>query len=168
MTATYDSIATTTLGSAASSITFSNIPATYTDLRLVLVGTRETAGNSNPLLRFNNIGGTSYSQTILYGDGSSASSARDTNASSINMTFFGVGVGSTVRMYTADIFSYAGSTNKTVLVENNEDSNGSGSIGRRVGLWRDTAAITQVSVTLTLSNNFAIGTTATLYGIKAE
>ena len=166
MPATYEPIATTTLGSAASSITFSSIPATYTDLRLVLVGSRETAGSSDVLLRFNGTGGTAYSQTILYGDGSSAASARDTSTSSINMTYFGVGLTTGLRMYTADIFSYAGSTNKTALVESNEDANGSGRVGRRVGLWRNTAAITQVSVTVS-SDNFAIGTVATLYGIKA-
>jgi hypothetical protein len=37
MPATYEPIATTTLGTAAAFITFSSIPATYTDLRLVIV-----------------------------------------------------------------------------------------------------------------------------------
>ena len=46
MPATYEPIATTTLGSAATNITFSSIPATYTDLRLVLVARSDRAINS--------------------------------------------------------------------------------------------------------------------------
>lgn len=163
-TSTEVAIATTTLGSAASSITFSSIPATYTDLRLVLVGNRSAAGSSDVFLRFNGDAGTTYSQTILYGDGSAAASARDTSATKINLTYFGVGLTTGLRMYTADIFSYAGSTNKTVLAESNEDANGSGYVGRRVGLWSSTSAINQVGLSLS-SGSFATGTTATLYGI---
>jgi hypothetical protein len=37
MATTYEKIATTTLGTAAATFTFSSIPATYTDLRLVVV-----------------------------------------------------------------------------------------------------------------------------------
>jgi hypothetical protein len=164
MPATFSPIATTTLGSAASSITFSSIPGTYTDLRLVLVGSRSASGSSDIFLRFNADTGTTYSQTILYGDGSAAASARDTSATKINMTYFGVGLTTGLRFYTADIFSYAGSTYKTVLLESNEDANGSGYVGRRVGLWSSTSAINQVGLSLS-SGNFATNTVATLYGI---
>jgi hypothetical protein len=63
-----------------------------------------------------------------------------------------------------DFFSYAGSTNKTVLIEISQDYNGSGVVQRSVALFRDTAAITRLDLTA-VGTTFAIGTTATLYGI---
>ena len=100
----------------------------------------------------------------MNGTGTAASAATTANATSIN-----IGPNNAVSglfgLYTLDIFSYTGSTNKTVLVTNSVDQNGSGQVGRVVGLWRNTAAIT--TITLSDSSNFAIGTTATLYGIKA-
>jgi hypothetical protein len=68
-------------------------------------------------------------------------------------------------MTRTNIFSYAGSTNKTCLIESSEDKNGSGSTVRTVGLWRDTSAITSIEVLMS-SSTFATGTIATLYGIK--
>jgi hypothetical protein len=66
----------------------------------------------------------------------------------------------------ADIFSYAGSTNKTVLNKVATDKNGSGGVEYNVGLWRSTSAITSISLTLEASaQDFPVGTTATLYGI---
>ena len=62
MASTYEPIATTTLGSAASSITFSSIPATYTDLRLVLVHT-PSASTGNAQMQFNSDTATNYSYT---------------------------------------------------------------------------------------------------------
>ena len=162
MPATYEPIATTTLSSAASTITFSSIPATYTDLKWVLVA--KGTGSGNLLLRFNSDTAANYSSTWLEGSGTAASSGRGTSNTSIIVTFGGTGVNTNWHYYEGDVFSYAGSTNKTCLLGNYEDQNGSGSILKQVGLWRNTAAIT----TLTLSmqaNNFDIGTTATLYGI---
>ena len=57
MPATYEPIATTTLGSAAASITFSSIAGTYTDLRLVMVGT--TSASDWAFVRFNGTDGSS-------------------------------------------------------------------------------------------------------------
>lgn len=160
MAVTYEPIATTTLGSANTTITFSSIPGTYTDLRLIVVG-KVTGISTNNTYRFNSDTGTNYSRTRLLGDGATASSDRTTSATSITDVF----LGSTTNPHLAivDIFSYAGSTNKTVLTLNSSDDNGSGYVGRGVGLWRNTAAIT----TITIANNgtFDIGTTATLYGI---
>ena len=59
MTATYKKIATTTLGSAQADITFSTIPATYTDL--VIVYTLKAAtGSSDIYLRFNGSSASDY------------------------------------------------------------------------------------------------------------
>lgn len=166
MTATYDSIATTTLGSAASSITFSSITGTYTDLRIVIVGTAVDTGAVR--MRLNGDSGSNYSQTYLYGDGASAASARATSNSNIQFSVFGTGLSTTLpHMATVDLFSYAGSTNKTQLIEFSHDKNGSGSTERIVSLWRSTSAITQIQI-YNSGGNFAAGYTATLYGIKAE
>ena len=70
----------------------------------------------------------------------------------------------TVSMLTYDVFSYAGSTNKTTLIINASDDNGSGRIVNTVGLYRSATAISRIDLT-TSTGNFATGTTATLYGI---
>ena len=161
MPATYEPIATTTLGSAASTITFSSIGSGYTDLRLVLV-TRDASG-SIIRLRFNSDTATNYSRTNLSGNGTTASSSVTTSANNISIGF-GITTANVWGFYTMDIFSYAASTNKTCLVTASEDENGSGTVSRRVGLWRSTAAITAIELSAT-SGTFASGSTATLYGI---
>ncbi len=163
MPATYEPIATQTLGSAASAITFTSIPATYTDLRVVLVGTTSSADYYR--FRFNNDTSSLYSITSLYGDGSTATSGRFSNSASI----FVLNPTSTTvpTTYQIDLFSYAGSTNKTCLVSASGDRNGSGEVWRSVGLYRSTSAIDRIDL-LAFSGavNLAANTTATLYGIK--
>jgi hypothetical protein len=163
MPVTYDNIATNTLGSATKNITFSSIPATYTDLRIVLVGTIQTAADYIEIT-FN--GTTSgYSWTRLSGDGSTAASGRITSNTKW-VPNLPLGGSTTVPMLiTTDIFSYAGSTFKTGLMETSADLNGSGVVIRGVGLWQNTAAITSIKLEVQ-TYNFNSGTTATLYGIK--
>ena len=79
MAITYEPIATTTLGTSASSVTFSTIPGTYTDLVLVVAGT-SAATNGNEM-QFNGDTGNNYSFTLLYGTGSAAVSSRNSNIS---------------------------------------------------------------------------------------
>ena len=163
MAATYEPIATTTLGSANSTITFSTIPATYTDLRLVLVFTTSISG-ANVFFRFNGDTGSNYSYTSIAGSGSTATSSRNTGANRIQTD---TNSSTTIPHFeTVDVFSYAGSTNKTALMTAQEDDNGSGYVTSAVGLWRNTAAITSMTAFCN-GANFSIGTTATLYGIKA-
>ena len=164
-TATYTPIATQTLGSAAASITFSSIPSTYTDLRLVFtfVG---TLGSATPQIRFNGDTANNYSDTDLQGTGTSATSNNNVGTS-FGMSLYGslFGVSTTIpTLATVDIFSYAGSTNKTALGTMSSDNNGSGTIDVAVGLWRSTAAITSVTI-FTATSTFAAGMIATLWGI---
>jgi hypothetical protein len=166
MPTTYEPIATTTLGTAAANITFSSIPATYTDLKIVLVANNNTADWG--FFRINGDTGTNYSFTQLSGDGSSAASSQTSTVSygaweNVNGI---INTANTFQMSIFDFFSYGGSTNKTVLVETARDRNGSGNVARYVNLWRNTAAITSVLL-YPNSGNFIAGTTATLYGIKA-
>ena len=166
MPATYEKIATTTLGSANATVSFTSIGSGYTDLRLVLVGTVTTGGGFGHL-RFNSDSATNYSFTNVYGDGTSAASSRQTSVNSIKIldNITGGGTSSTIPFLTEiDIFSYAGSTNKTAMQRFSGDKNGSGITISLVGLWRSTSAITEVSITSS-DSTFKIGTTATLYGI---
>ena len=162
MPATYEPIATTTLGTAASTITFSSIPSTYTDLRIVLAGS--VTGNCLILLRFNNLATTIYSTTNLNANGATVGSARGSNQNSLSFNYSIFIAASQPFLATADVFSYAGSTNKTTLLTSQNDLNGSGAIERNVGLWRDTSAINRLDI-ITSANTLAAGTTATLYGI---
>jgi len=159
MANTYEPIATTTLGSAANTITFSSIPSTYTDLRVVWFGIQST---SQFRFRFNNDTATNYSLTVLQGDGSSVTSSRFTSQSFI---YASTSAAATYGAFMSiDVMSYAGSTYKTALVTTSRDLNGSGSVDRAVGLWRSTAAINRVDLFLG-SGNMDAGATATLYGI---
>lgn len=159
--ATYEPIATVS-PSSTNTITFNSFSG-YTDLKIILNSIGTSAGQQ-ALLRFNSDTASNYSFTYIYGSGSAAGSGRQSSTTYI----FGEtgGVSTTIpHLSIIDIFSYSGSTNKTCLWQCAEDSNGSGFVVRTVGLWRSTSAIT--SLTLSMGNNFASGTTATLYGIKA-
>jgi len=162
MPATYEPIATTTLGAAAASINFTSIAASYTDLRVVLTGTGTAALSER--FRFNSDTATNYSYTILYGNGSAAGSGRGSNVSFIRGTFMNSWDTTIPVMVTLDLFSYTGSTNKTCLLTVSQDLNGSGSVERSVGLWRSTSAVNNIEIYASTST-FAAGTTATLYGI---
>ena len=162
MATTYEKIASTTLGSAGT-ITFSSIPATYTDLRIVLVS-KSVGGGANVQFRFNGDTGTNYSYTYLRGNGTSASSYRESNKT---FGYFSDQSSDTYpNLGTLDIFSYAGSTFKTALATYSDDRNGSGYVFSTVSLWRSTSAITSVSLSPSnFTDNFQSGTIATLYGI---
>ena len=162
MPATFEKIATTTLGSAASAITFNSIGSGYTDLRIsfAIIGGAGTAGQFD--ITYNNDTSSLYSITRLYGDGSARGSNRYSGTAlyPCNNSF-----SSTPPVFaTIDLFSYAGSTFKTALIEYSNDANGSGSVERSVGLYRSTSAITRIDLG-GVGGTFAIGTTATLYGI---
>jgi hypothetical protein len=166
MATTYDKIATTTLGSAATSITFSSIAASWTDLRLVIVPIANGASNYNLFVQLNGSNTAQYSRTRIWGDGTSVYSQGVINETKWNL-ISSTGFKSTPSLWTLDIFSYAGSTFKTALSVGSDDYNGSGNITNQVNLWQNTAAITSLVISGDIANNFNTGTTATLYGIKS-
>lgn len=161
MPATYEPIATQTLGSAAATVTFSSIPGTYTDLVLVVDGQAST-GQRNLLLQFNGDTGTNYSATILYGDSSGAGSVRQTNQTTANVG----GIDTTSQSNTiAHIMNYSNSTTfKTAIGRGNSAST---IVAAKVSVWRNTSAITSIVASLAASDTFFTGCTFTLYGIKA-
>jgi hypothetical protein len=158
MPATYEKIASSTLGSATSSITFSSIPGTYTDLVCVLSGTHTGSGNSGLYVRLiNGDTGTNYSATTMYNLGS-AVAGTDLNVNAVN-----VGCISSVQSdNTFHFMNYSNTTTyKTFFGRGNVVGD---EVEQSVALWRNTAAITSFTLD---GATFATGTTTSLYGIKA-
>jgi hypothetical protein len=159
--ATYKPLQSVALTSATASVTFSGIDQGYTDLVVVINAT--TTSDTQVRLGFNSDTGTPYSSTILYGDGSSAGSVRVSNEASMNIG----GVGQNTGTNLIHINSYSNTTtNKTALGRYSELSPSYGEAALKVGLWRNTAAITSVTFTLG-TGNYSAGSTFSLYGIKS-
>ena len=164
MPATYEPIATTTLGSSTANVTFSSIAASWTDIRVVIVPVVTGTTARNIKMTLNNDTAANYSLTRVGGNGTTASTS--VVSANTEWTFnWANGVSDVPTLYTVDIFSYAGSTYKTSLAMGNMDKNGAGTVQAFVQLWRSTAAIT--SIKLFSDINFESGSTFTLYGIKA-
>ena len=169
MPATYEPIASQTLGAGVGTVTFSTIAATWTDLVLVVVFGSATAG-STLRWRVNSDTGSNYSWTYLTGNGSAASSSRLASQTSGGIALSGLGGASTAldNIAIAHFMSYA-NTNvyKTVL---GSGASAGREVDRSVSLWRSTSAITSISVSPGSSfptYDFATGTTASLFGVKA-
>jgi hypothetical protein len=157
---TYSTIATQTVTSATSSVSFGSIPSTYTDLVLVIEGT--VTSNCGIQLLFNSNSASNYSFTRMTGDGSTASSDRSSNATFMELGYY---VTTTRNMNIVQIMNYSNTTTfKTVL---NRASAQSVNIGAQayVEMWRQTSAIN--SITINASGNLSSGSILTLYGIKA-
>lgn len=168
MAITYEPIATTTTTTASPAITFSSIPQTYTDLFLVIsIRANSTPTSFGTGIRFNNDTGSNYSRTVLYAwSGSNAVSFRDTNQTRI---FYSAGntTASRFNVIRLNIINYSNaSIYKTVIARNDDISDVSSASS---ALWRNTNAITSVTITPYDDNStgFATGSTFTLYGIKA-
>lgn len=161
----FDSIATTTLSSPQSTITFSAIPSTYTHLQIRMLA------NANADLNFQLNGDTTsiYPYHFLYGAGTSATSAADV---SYTRGYFGYGGFSGATAFTAvicDILDYT-STNKkkTVRTLTGSSSNTGGGVMLASTLWNATpAAITSINIFSFGGANFGTGSSFALYGIKA-
>ena len=162
---TYTPIATTTLGGSAASYTFSSIPSTYTDL-VIVVSAILVSGGLDLGIRFNGDTGTNYSATILTGNGTSASSTRETSQTRGLLDYNGT-PSTTAGAHTllVNVMNYANSTTyKTAIARSN---NAAGGTDANVVLWRSTSAINSLTILSTNVNNIATGSTLTLYGLAA-
>ena len=163
MPATYEPIASQTLGSAASLVTFSSIPGTFTDL--ILVSMCGSSGTDSALFcRVNsNTGTTDYSRTMLYYR-SSATSARVSNDSGMRIGNR-IADGTPTTPSRAQFMSYV-NTNvfKTILTESAASAQ---EVGRFVGLWRSTSAISTIYLFPDSGLDFVTGSTFSLFGLKA-
>ena len=158
---TYVALATQTLSSTASSVTFSSISQGYTDLVIIISG--NGASTQSYQLQFNGeVTGTNYSLTYLLGDGSAASSGRQTNQAYMN-AIGRQGTGSEFGTSLINLQNYSNtSTFKTVIARGGVAS---ALTIATVGLWRNTAAISTILITPESGGNINSGSTFSLYGI---
>jgi hypothetical protein len=158
MANTYTLIQAQTLASSAASVTFSSIPATYTDL-VLRVSARNTTSSEIFDFGFNGVT-TNQSSTYLNGSGSAATSAQYTLYNRSNPSTSTASTFSNSEIY---IPNYAGNTNKPVSMVGANENNGTTIYMNTVaGLWSSTAAITSITCTAP----FATGSSFYLYGIK--
>ena len=159
---TYIPLATQTLGSATSSVTFSSISGAYTDLVLVIDG-RVTVDASAIIGRFNGDSGSNYNITELYGNGTSATGYRWASQSFFAASTYAMGLSSaSPSTVVINIMNYANTTtHKTVLTRSSDGGKGVSAV---ISRWSSTAAITSIVVSV---SNFDTGTTFNLYGIAA-
>jgi hypothetical protein len=178
MPSTYTLISSNVLTSTTASITFSAIPATFTDL-VIKASTRNnnafSSGSDNPIAMWlNGINtGTSYSATALLSAFNSPVSQRQTSVASwayMGSVTTATNTASTFSSNEYYIPSYTAAQYKPLSVSARSEDNSSGSAsiyysGAYAGLWSNTAAIT--SITLSGGNgDFVSGSSFYLYGIK--
>lgn len=158
MASTYTPIATQTLVSAQTDVTFNSFSG-YTDLILIIRGNNTSGGNRAAYIQFNSDTGANYSYTQMFGDGSSATSSR---AASQNQSFLGNFLNDNTAVV-AQFQNYSNATTyKTFLSRANSAST---VVQANVNLWRSTSAITSMKLYLN-ADQWAIGTSFTLYGIQ--
>jgi hypothetical protein len=171
--ATYIQIGSTvTVGAiGATSIDFTSIPATYTDLviKLTARSTDPTLSYSNLNMQFNGDTASNYKSILAYGTGSGVGS--DNAGGAINSIRFFYATGSTATSNTfasTDIYisNYAGSTQKSCSLDSVTENNATSVLtGITAGLWTGTSAITSIKL-YGATYSFTQYSTATLYGIS--
>ena len=170
MANTYQLISSVTVGSGgASSIEFTSIPATYTDLCLKL-SIRSAVADITDYVLMTVSSSTSYSSRLLYGNGSTATSS--TWGSSTNTTLGIINAAnntaSTFSNVETYIPNYLASQNKSLSSDCTQEGNTATNIYATLtaGLSSNTAAISSITLVTNSGSNFAQYSTAYLYGIK--
>jgi hypothetical protein len=176
MANTYTLISSSVLSTTATSVTFSSIPATYTDLIMKWSSRSNSASNGTfGTFRFNGSSSTNYSTRILYSNGSTVSNDAVSSRDDLFSEFLTNGGASTSSTFSSgELYfpSYTSSTYKPVLVDSRTETNASTQayIGMVAGLWSNTSAITSLTIysgsTASPSDSFVSGSSFYLYGIK--
>lgn len=159
MPTTYTPIATQTLGSPNATVTFSSIPNTYTDLRLIIVGGFATT--SAIRMRFNSDSASNYSYTRILGNGTAATSDRTNSDNAIDAGYITTDV---FNNSIIDIMSYS---NTSVFKQCLNRWNTTTFAVAAAALYRSTAAISTITLTSGATANWVAGSTFTLYGVKS-
>jgi len=169
MPSTYTLIASNTLTTTTSSITFSAIPSTFTDLVVRISARGSNAAVGTQLgVRYNNNSSTIYSNTYLTGNGSAASSSRisENNGDEVNNGTSGnSSTSNTFGSTEIYIPNYTVSANKPIswftVSENNATT---AHITTSASLFGSTTAIS--SLVINYNTSLLSGSSFYLYGLR--
>ena len=175
MANTYTLIASSTVGSGgASSIDFTSISSTYTDLVIKISARAISAGGGTNgvwdsiRVRFNNDSATNYAHKhLLTIDSAAPTSLSDSaDTSLVSWTDYSSATANTFGNMEIYIPNYVSSNQKSITTDAVMENNGSAGIWSfEAGKWSGTAAINRITITLN-SVNFAQYSTAYLYGVS--
>jgi len=171
MPATYTLISSNVLSSSAASVTFSAIPATYTDLVLKISARTDNAAiQSNSRIQFNSDTSTNYSENWVRGNGATIAASRVSNQVQILEALLVNGDGATANTFNSlEIYipSYTVSRNKPISSIAMTETNGSTAyLYSTAILWRNTAAVTSISIFNGGTTVYLSGSSFYLYGIS--
>ena len=165
MANTFELITSYSATGSVSSIGFTSIPSTYTDL-VVKISARQGAENAFDLTFNGNT--SSYATIKIQGSGSTAASGGGGTTAAIRL----IGVdpsGATANTFgNAEIYipNYASSNYKSISYDGvNEDNATEAYMNLAAGLWSNTTAINQITIT-PRAGSIVQYSTAYLYGIK--
>jgi hypothetical protein len=166
-------ITSQTLASSAASVTFTSIPATYTDLVLRASTRISDTGRSFIKVTFNSDTATNYSDTVLQFNSfaGGVESIRDTSNNYLSRTYTdnATNTANTFASWEFYIPSYTVSQNKPVSTVFAREENAASTdvdYGVTAQLWRNTAAITSIQITNFSTTTFNTTSSFYLYGIK--
>jgi hypothetical protein len=173
MANTYTLIEAQTLASSAASVTFSSIPATYTDLVLRYSARHNNAFSiSQVLITINGDTAANYSETVVYGNSVSAASGSQSGMSAIDFNYVDADSATANTFSSNELYipNYTVSANKPMswvgVTENNAATANSAMIVANAALWRDNSAVTSITLLALASRDFMVGSSFYLYGIK--
>lgn len=162
MATAYVPLANITLGSSASSVTFSSISQTYKDLVLVMDGA--VASNFTfPCIRFNGDTASNYSVINMVGNGSTATSSQNAGITSALFTGYDWGAGNPANLIINVMDYSATDKHKSLISRSNVPAIGTSALAQR---WASTAAVTSL-VIFSQSGNLSAGGSYSLYGVSA-
>ncbi len=170
----YESIATTTVGSGGSAtVEFTSIPATYKHLQVRFIGrsSYNVAGQDNLVIKLNNNSGSNYSEHFISGTGTGTDYGAQSSITTIPIRECLSRDGNAAGIFTAGVIDFLDYTstnkNKTMRALFGHDRNGGGYVGLSSGLFFATpAAITTITFTVESGRNFVQYSHFALYGIK--
>lgn len=163
MPATYDLLAATTLGSNAQSVTLSSIPATHTDLRLVITASC-TSGAGYFAYRYNGNTANNYAYYSMNGQDGAVSGAQ---SYAYSYGFWASWGFQRVAVALVDIFNYTSTnTAKTSLSRAGYvDSSDGGKVAANISTSIATTAVSSITIATDSAASFVAGSTFSLYGI---